>query len=118
MLIDDKEVFTEELSKCHHDYMTALSVKMLKAGTTTLEDPHARQVIVRESQRLISIGMIESPSDPLEILELLVKHHLLIYRKYGNQWQFQHQQFQEWYASRYVEQVIIGIDKGEVRDLE
>jgi hypothetical protein len=115
---DDKEVFIEELYNCHHDYMIALSVEMLKARATTLEETHARQVIVQESQRLVSIDMIQTPSEPLEILELLAKHHLLIYRKDGNQWQFQHQQFQEWYASRYVEQVIIGVDKDEATDLK
>ena len=113
---DDKEVFTEELHNCHHHYMIALSVEMLKAGATTLEETHARRVISQESKCLKDTGRIETPSEPSEILLLLTKHHLLIYRKDGNQWQFQHQQFQEWYASRYVEDVIIGVDKGETTD--
>ena len=79
-------------SYCHHDYMTALSVEMLKAGTTTLENNHARQVISQESQRLKRTGRIQTPSEPLTILDLLAKYHLLIYRKAGEQWQFQHQQ--------------------------
>ena len=113
---DDKEVFTEELHNCHHHYMIALSVEMLKAGATTLEETHARRVISQESKCLKGTGRIETLSEPSEILLLLTTHHLLIYRKDGNQWQFQHQQFQEWYASRYVEDVIIGVDKGEATD--
>ena len=115
---DDNEVFTEKLYNCHHDYMTALSVEMLKAGATTLENTHARQVISQESKCLKDTGRIETPSQPSEILLLLTNHHLLVYRKDGNQWQFQHQQFQEWYASRHVEDVIINVDKGEATDLK
>ena len=115
---DYKDVFTEELQGCHHDYMVALSVEMLKAGTTTLENNRASQIISQKSQFLQDMGRIQTPSEPLVILDLLAKHHLLVYRKDGKQWQFQHQQFQEWYASRYVEQVIISVDNSEAASLK
>lgn len=115
---DHEDVFTEELQDCHHDYMVALSVEMLKAGTTTLENNRASQIISQKSQFLQDMGRIQTPSDPLVILDLLAKHHLLVYRKNGKQWQFQHQQFQEWYASRYVEQVIISVDNSEAASLK
>jgi hypothetical protein len=103
---DNKEELEEELNGCHHDYMTALSVEMFGVGTTRFGSDSACQVIASTSQNLLNAGKFTSPPDPPKILEFLAKYHLLINRNSGKLWQFQHQQFQEWYASCWVEKLI------------
>ncbi|MGK0270062.1 MAG: hypothetical protein ACI88H_000697 [Cocleimonas sp.] len=103
---DDKEELIEKLNGCHHEYMTALSVEMFGVGTTRLGNDPACQIIASASQNLINAGKFTSPPDPPKILDFLTKYHLLINRNGGKSWQFQHQQFQEWYASHWVEKLI------------
>jgi len=103
---DDKEELIEELNGCHHKYMTALSVEMFGVGTTRLGNDSACKTIASVSQNLIDAGKFTSPPDPPKVLDFLAKYHLLINRNGGKSWQFQHQQFQEWYASRWVEKLI------------
>ncbi len=115
---DDKEELIEELNGCHHNYMTALSVEMFRVGTTRLGNDSACQTIASASQNLINAGKFTSPPDPPNILDFLAKYHLLINRNGGNSWQFQHQQFQEWYASRWVEKLITLSSDGHVDSLK
>jgi hypothetical protein len=115
---DDKEELVEELNGCHHDYMAALSVEMFGVGTTILGNDSACKVIASVSQELKSDGKFNSPPDPPKILEALAKYHLLINRNGGKSWQFQHQQFQEWYASRWVEKLIVSVSDGSVDSLK
>ncbi len=115
---DDKEELIEELNGCHHNYMTALSVEMFRVGTTRLGNDSACQTIASTSQNLINAGKFTSPPDPPKILDFLAKYHLLINRNGGKSWQFQHQQFQEWYASRWVEELITLASGGSADSLK
>ncbi|MFT5602042.1 MAG: hypothetical protein ACI9N1_002292 [Flavobacteriales bacterium] len=115
---DDKEELIEELNGCHHKYMTALSVEMFGVGTTRLGNDSACKTIASVSQNLIDAGKFTSPPDPPKILDFLAKYHLLINRKGGKSWQFQHQQFQEWYASRWVEKLLTLSSDGRADSLK
>lgn len=115
---DDKEAIVETLKGRHHDYMFALAVEMFKAGTTELNNDAACKIVFSVSQNLRNDGLLNSPPDPQHILETLAKYHLLINLNNGKSWKFQHQQFQEWYASCWIESLIISASRGEADSLK
>lgn len=115
---DDKEAIVEALSHRHHEYMIALAVEMFKSGTTELKNDAACQIISSVSRKLINDGQLGSPPDPQNILETLAKYHLLINLSYGKSWKFQHQQFQEWYASCWIEELIVSAAEGNSDSLQ
>ena len=104
---DNAEVLRREMFGFHSELLKALAVEATRLGTTTLSDTHARAAIKREEGRLISERQINGLPQPTTLLDLLVSHHLLI-RSGGNSGglSFQHQQFQEWYGSFEVEEVM------------
>jgi hypothetical protein len=87
----------------HSEILTALAVKMTATGATTLSDAEARTTVSRRVDLLRKQGQIASPREPGLVLDVLTSHHTLI-RAGGNDGaiSFQHQQFQEWYASQEV----------------
>jgi NACHT C-terminal Alpha/Beta 2/NACHT domain len=115
---DDKEAIVEILNRRHHSYMIALAVEMFKAGTTELKNDAACQIISSVSQNLKNNGKFDSPPDSQNILEALAKYHLLINLNNGKSWKFQHQQFQEWYASYWIEELIISASEGNADNLK
>ena len=52
-------------------------------------------------------GQITEKPQPNAVLEALVSHHVLVRAGDGQGYSFQHQQFQEWYASHFVEHVML-----------
>jgi hypothetical protein len=104
---DNAEVLRREMFGFHSELLRALAVEAIRLGTTTLSDSQARAAIKREEGRLISEGQINGLPQPTTLLDLLVSHHLLIRsgRNSGGL-SFQHQQFQEWYGSFDVEDLM------------
>ena len=104
---DNAEVLRREMFGFHSELLSALAVEAIRLGTTTLSDSQARAAIKREEGRLISEEQINGLPQPTTLLDLLVSHHLLI-RSGGNSGglSFQHQQFQEWYGSFDVEDLM------------
>jgi hypothetical protein len=104
---DNAEVLRREMYGLHPELLRALAVEATKLATTTLSDSQARAVIKRQEDRLILDGQINGLPQPSSLLDLLVSHHLLI--RSGNNSRglsFQHQQFQEWYGSFEVEDLM------------
>jgi|GEM_PF-6296493 len=101
---DSKTDLRERLQNNQQDYLTALSLEMLSEGTTTLGEEKATSIIHIVGEKLKSQGKLSAIPKSLEVLDVLASYHLLVFT--GEVWQFQHQQFQEWYASHYVEKVI------------
>jgi len=104
---DNADVLRREMFGFHAELLRALAVEASRLGTTTLSDSQARTAIKREESRLISEGQVNGLPQPTFVLDLLVSHHLLI-RSGGNSGglSFQHQQFQEWYGSFEVEDLM------------
>lgn len=88
----------------HTDVLKALAVEATRRNSTALSEDVARSVIKSVEDRLLKEGQISSAPQPTAILDVLVSHHLLV-RAGGVSAaiSFQHQQFQEWYASFEVE---------------
>jgi hypothetical protein len=102
--VEKAEMLRGAMFGFHSEMLTALAVAANYAGTTSLSDGRARAVVTRTEERLIAEGQITSVFQPMTVLDVLVSHHLLV--RSGTDAagiSFQHQQFQEWYASFDVE---------------
>jgi hypothetical protein len=98
------ETLREALYGFHKEMLTALAVEATHAANTTISENQARMVVTRIEDQLLANGQITIRNQPATVLDILVNHHLLI--RSGaetRELSFQHQQFQEWYASFEVE---------------
>jgi len=94
-------ILQKELLGFHSDMLIGLSVEANRVANTVLSDTSANRVIVDVGAHLAAAGQFTNPPQPTTTIEVLVGSHLLIRTPSGGI-SFQHQQFQEWYASRDV----------------
>lgn len=81
------------------DYLKALATEMTRRGAVELPEADARSVAAAEARKLADRGQIEPVGAP-GILATLTAHHLLVRIDYPRAaFQFEHQQFQEYYAA-------------------
>lgn len=95
----------------HPQVLTGLAIEATRTANTTIDEARARTVVDRIEVELVTQGQLTHPPQPTAILDVLVSHHLLIRSNTGVA--FQHQQFQEWYASNEVEDLIIRAARGD-----
>ncbi|BAV97962.1 NACHT domain-containing protein [Lysobacter enzymogenes] len=88
------------------EILADLALAATRAANTSLPDHNARASVQATQRRLADEGQISAYSapQPLMVLDTLIAEHLLV-RSSGESvgYSFQHQQFQEWYASFAVE---------------
>ena len=103
---DKAEALRETIFGFHSEMLIALAVEATRAANTTISNSRACATVKRVEDRLSADRQIVSPPQPVTVLGLLVSHHLLVRSGSGLDGgiAFQHQQFQEWYASFEVEQ--------------
>ncbi len=89
------------------DYLADLAVLGTAMAGSAIADGAARPTISRTAGTLIESGDITNPPEPNDILDVLVSSHLLTRVGEPTGYAFQHQQFQEWYASHVVERRIL-----------
>jgi hypothetical protein len=99
------EALQETLFGFHPRMLTALAVEATSTANTAISDKHARAVVKDIEDQLIAEGQITVAPQPASVLDVLVSRHALV-RSGGGALSFQHQQFQEWYASFNVEDVM------------
>ena len=81
------------------DYLKALATEMTRRGAVALSEADARAVIAAVARELVDRGQIERVGPPA-VLSNLTAHHLLERVEYPEiTFQFEHQQFQEYYAA-------------------
>lgn len=85
----------------HTEVLTALAVRMTAADVTTLSDTEAQTIVSATLGDLHQRGQFTLPPEPSAVLDVLISHHTLL-RAGNGAISFQHQQFQEWYASYHV----------------
>lgn len=98
-------ILQKELLGFHSDVLTGLGVEANRVANTVLSDTSANRVIANVGAQLAAAGQLTSPPQPATALEVLVSTHLLIRASSGGI-SFQHQQFQEWYASLDVSRIM------------
>lgn len=91
-------ILRKELLGFHSDVLTGLGVEANRVANTVLSDTSANRVIAEIGAQLAKAGQFTTPPQPTTTIEVLVGSHLLIRASSGGI-SFQHQQFQEWYAS-------------------
>ncbi len=96
------------------DYLEGLAVFATRAANTAIADSNARRSIFETENLLADNGQITIKPQPDAVLDVLVSDHVLMRAGDTPGYLFQHQQFQEWYASHSVERRIIA----EVADPE
>jgi hypothetical protein len=89
------------------EYLNALAVVATRTANTSIPESGARRSISDIEAVLVANGQITIKPQPDAVLSVLVDNHMLVRSGDGPGFSFQHQQFQEWYASHAVERRIM-----------
>ena len=96
------EALGEATDELHTHYLRGLAETAIRAANTTIGDSAARKSVVDVATVLESESQISSKPKPNVVLDVLVNHHVLVREREPAGYSFQHQQFQEWYVSQVV----------------
>ncbi|MEZ5491035.1 MAG: hypothetical protein R3F50_12055 [Gammaproteobacteria bacterium] len=89
------------------DYLDGLAVFATRTANTAIAESNARRSIFETETLLADNGQITIKPQPDTVLDVLLSNHVLMRMGDTPGYSFQHQQFQEWYASHSVERRII-----------
>ncbi len=89
------------------DYLDGLAVFATRTSSTAISDSNARRSISETENLLADNGQITIKPQPDAVLDVLVSNHVLMRAGDTPGYSFQHQQFQEWYASHSVERRVM-----------
>lgn len=90
------------------DYLDCLAVLATTNANTSIADADARRSVSTTMRKLIDDGQVMAVTgQPSALLETLVSSHVLMRSGDAPGYTFQHQQFQEWYASHEVERLML-----------
>jgi len=101
------EVLMNVMYGLHERFIVDLAATATRAMNTTLAENVARRSVTETDDVLVSEGQITEKPQPNAVLETLVSHHVLMRVGDPAGYSFQHQQFQEWYASHFVERLML-----------
>lgn len=125
MFVDNHEQDAEkatELKKqllgVHREILNSLAAEATYKVTTALSESKARTVSKVALDKLIEQGQLALPIEPAAALNAFVDLHILIRPEEDGALSFQHQQFQEWYASFHVEALMLTAADGNAEDLK
>ena len=118
LFIDEHEAKTDRADELrrvvlglHPQMLTALAVEATRASNTTISEARARAAVAQAVAELSEAGQLATRVQPTTILDGLISYHLVV--KSSDGIAFQHQQFQEWYASFEVGRLMIRAARGE-----
>lgn len=104
---DHAEPLLHVIKGLQTEFLVALAVTGIEAATTSIPEAKARRSIGQQSELLVKDGQLTINLQPTDVLDCLVSHHILVRTGNPPGYSFQHQQFQEWYASNHVERVML-----------
>ena len=94
----------DSLFDCQRSFLTAIASDATRSANAALTEIRAKSVIKVTEDELSAAGHFRVAPQPMAVLDLLVDHHTLV--RSNDVLSFQHQQFQEWYASFEVERTM------------
>jgi hypothetical protein len=101
------ETLNAVLLGCHASVLRALARHLNGAASTAMAESEARRVVVDALNELRQQGQMTGQPEPSAVLDVLTSHHVLTRSgSGGGTISFQHQQFQEWFASYDVEDLM------------
>jgi NACHT C-terminal Alpha/Beta 2 len=115
--LENAEILRRELYGFHTDMLVGLAIHANQAANTSIQDTSARQVINAVETRLSADGQLTIEPAPTHVLDVLVGSHVLVRPTGAGAVMFQHQQFQEWYASYEVERLMQDAAGGDAQAL-
>jgi len=89
------------------NYLDDLAVFATTTANTAITDSNAHKSVASTARVLVDDGQITISTQPVTLLDTLVSNHVLTRSGDTPGYSFQHQQFQEWYASHYVERLML-----------
>ena len=104
----------EELQGFHSDFLEAIAGEATRQETVVLTEAQARAVVNTVQERLKADNQIAQLLQPMKVLDTLVSAHMLVRSGVESGGvSFQHQQFQEWYSSFFVQQLMLSAASGD-----
>jgi hypothetical protein len=99
---------------CHREALTAIAVEAQDTETTSVFCSRARTILTETENKLKNAGQIKEFPKPINAIDLLADLHMIV-RTGGDDGSlsFQHHQFQEWYASFRVEELMNAAKSGD-----
>ncbi len=101
------EALAEVTHGLHRRFLEDLAATATRAMNTTLSEKDARASIWETDETLLAEKQISEKPQPDTVLEVLTSRHVLLRASEPGAYSFQHQQFQEWFASHSVERLIV-----------
>ncbi len=105
--IQRPETLAQVTHGLHQRFLEDLAATATRSANTTITEPVARKSVFDTDNALETEGQITEKPQPHAVLEAFVNHHVLVRVEDPAGYSFQHQQFQEWYASHYVERLMV-----------
>ena len=92
--------------------LIGLATQANRSANTSIPEASARQAISTAEGRLSEQGQLTILIQPTHAIDVLVGNHILMRSASAGAVTFQHQQFQEWYASYEVERLMLAATGG------
>ena len=111
---DKLAIMREALQGFHRDFLVAIAVVATHHGTVALSNSQARAAVNTMQEKLKADNQIAQLLQPMNVLDALVSAHMLVRSGIESGGvSFQHQQFQEWFASFNVQQLMLSAASGD-----
>ncbi|MEO9779150.1 hypothetical protein [Sedimentitalea sp.] len=104
---DHAEPLQEAVKGLQTEFLSALAVTATRAANTSIPETNSRRSVAQTDNWLVEDGQITIKLQTTDVLDALVSHHVLVRTGEPAGYSFQHQQFQEWYASNDVERAML-----------
>lgn len=104
---DHAEPLKEAVKGLQTEFLCALAVTATQAANTSIPEANARRSVAQTDDWLAEDGQLAIKLQTTDVLDALVSHHVLVRTGEPAGYSFQHQQFQEWYASKDVERMML-----------
>ncbi|MDP2224789.1 NACHT domain-containing NTPase [Nitrosomonas sp.] len=112
---ENAEILRKELFGFHKDMLVGLAAQANRSANTSIPETSARQAVSAVEARLSTQCQLSVLPQPTQAIDVLVGRHILVRSASGaGSVMFQHQQFQEWYASYEAEQLMCDAASGSV----
>lgn len=112
------EVLTRDVKGFQATFLSGLATVATHAANTAIPDSNARRALTGSVIALVDDGQLSRRIDPGDILATLVDNTVLVRSADRSGVAFQHQQFQEWFASHEVERLMMeAASSGDARRL-
>ena len=105
----NREALGAYFADTHRDYLIDIAAHLTSRGSTQAGLKELRPVVLRRARHLANAGQIADGLDPFDALDKLSSHTNLCrsIETPESVYRFQHQQFQEWFASHVVEVAVL-----------